>query len=129
MSRLLTVAIFLFAFIALARFWPRILTALRRFDRENVERQRGEIIDRQDQLAHFRHTLRLAEEQVEEVSELETRDGRTGLPVTLYVFEGEHYATRREAERAREETVRGKARAFYVELPAALAHRGKDRLH
>ncbi len=129
MSRLLTVAILLFAAIALAKFWPRILVALKRFDERNVARERQENIDRQDQLAHFRHTLKLAEEQVEDVSELETRDARTGLPVTLYVFEGEHYATRREAERAREDTVRGKARAFYVELPAALAHRGKDRLH
>jgi hypothetical protein len=129
MSRLLTVAILLFAAIALAKFWPRILVALKRFDERNVARERQENIDRQDQLAHFRHTLKLAEEQVEDVSELETRDARTGLPVTLYVFEGEHYATRREAERAREDTVRGKARAFYVELPAALVRRGKDRLH
>ena len=41
--------------------------------------------------------------------------------MTRYVFEGEQFATRLEAERARAEKIRAIARAFYVELPAALA--------
>lgn len=105
-----------------------ILRVLRRFDERNRARIEGEKRDRGDALSHFRHTLALAEEQVEAVSEIMLSDPRTATPVTRYVFEGEQYATRREAERAREEKVRAKARAFYMELPSALAHRGKDRL-
>ena len=50
------------------------------------------------------------------MSEIIVSDARTAMPVTRYVFEGEQFATRREAERAREENVRAKARAFYEEF-------------
>ena len=49
--------------------------------------------------------------------------------MTRYVFEGERYETRWEAEKVRAQKIGDIARGFYRELPAALAHRGKDRLH
>lgn len=129
MSRLVTTAIVLLAAIILLRFWPRILARLRQFDAANVARIRQEQTDRNDQLAHFRHTLGTAEEQVEDVSEITELDPRTASSVTRYVFEGERFATRWEAEKARAQKIGDIARGFYRELPAALAHRGKDRLN
>ncbi len=111
------------------RYHREILAALRRFDARNRARIAGEERDKADSLAHYRHTLTLAEEQVEEVSEITLSDPRTATPLTRYVFEGEHFATRREAERAREEKVRAKARAFYRELPLALSARGDEKLN
>jgi hypothetical protein len=107
----------------------RILAALQRFDANNIARRREEIRDRQDRLAHYKHTLRLAEEQVEAIQEIAARDERTASPVTRYVFEGVTYATREEAEEARKESIVSKARDFYVELPAALARRGNGKLN
>jgi hypothetical protein len=129
MSRLFTVAAVLLAAIVVVRLWPRILGVLKRFDAANIARIRQEQIDRGDQLAHFRHTLGTAEEQVEEIFEISERDPRTATSVTRYVFEGERFATRWEAERARAQKIGDIARGFYRELPAALAHRGKDRLN
>lgn len=129
MSRLVTTAIVLLAAIILLRFWPRILARLRQFDAANVARIQQEQTDRNDQLAHFRHTLGTAEEQVEDVSEITELDPRTASSVTRYVFEGERFATRWEAEKARAQKIGDIARGFYRELPAALAHRGKDRLN
>ena len=129
MSRLFTVAVLLLAAILIQRYWTQIVARLRRFDADNVARLKQETADRQDQLAHFRHTLGRAEEQVEEISEISELDPRTASAVTRYVFEGERYTTRREAEKIRAEKIRAIARGFYLELPAALAHRGKDRLH
>ena len=129
MSRLVTTAIFLLAAIILLRFWPRILAWLRQFDARNVARIRHEALDRADQLAHFRHTIGTAEEQVEDISEITELDPRTASSVTRYVFEGERFATRWEAEKVRAQKIGDIARGFYRELPAALAHRGKDRLH
>src|SRR6185312_3844019 len=103
--------------------------ALRRFDERNVERIREEYSDRRDALAHYKHTVRVAEEQVEEIGEFQALDTRTGLPVTRYLFEGEQFATRDEAEAARQRSIVGKARNFYKELPAALAHRRKETLN
>jgi hypothetical protein len=129
MSRLVTVAAALLIAIVLVRLWPRILAALKRFDANNVARIQQEQLDRGDQLAHFRHTLGTAEEQVEDVSEITELDTRTASSVTRYVFEGERFATRWEAEKVRAQKIGDIARGFYRELPAALAHRGKDRLH
>ena len=129
MSRLVTTAIVLLAAIILLRFWPRILARLRQFDAANVARIQQEQTDRNDQLAHFRHTLGTAEEQVEDVSEITELDPRTASSVTRYVFEGERFATRWEAEKARAQKIGDIARGFYRELPAALAYRGKDRLN
>ncbi len=129
MRDLLTMAGLVLAGILIYRFFPRIQAALRRFDERNIERRHQEIRDRKDRLAHYKHTLLLAEEQVEPVSEFTTSDERTGQPVTRYLFEGEIFATREEAETVRKDVVLSKARAFYMELPAALAHRGKEKLN
>ena len=102
------------------------MAALRRFDRQNQSRKVAELRDRTDILAHFRHTMARAEEQVEEVSEITVADERTGTPVTRFVFEGEHFATRGDAERVRADKVRKLARDFYMDLPAALAARRED---
>ena len=129
MRDLLTMSGLVLAGILLYRFFPRISAALRRFDERNIERRHQEIRDRKDRLAHYKHTLLLAEEQVEQVSEFTVPDERTGQPVTRYLFEGENFATREEAEEVRKDAVLSKARAFYMELPAALAHRGKEKLN
>ena len=129
MIRLFGVAILILAAIALHRVWPRIVAALKRFDADNIARIRQEQIDRGDQLAHFRHTMGRSEEQVGDVFEIEELDPRTATSVTRYVFEGERFATRREAEKVRAQKIGDIARGFYRELPAALAHRGKDRIN
>jgi hypothetical protein len=129
MGRLIGMAALILGAIILYRFWPRILAALKRFDENNVERIRQEQLDRRDQLAHFRHTINVSEEQVDDIIEIEELDPRTATSVTRYVFEGERFATRREAEKVRAQKIGDIARGFYRELPAALAHRGKDRLH
>jgi hypothetical protein len=129
MESLIGTTILIIAAILLYRFRAPVLEALHRFDARNVARIREEIGDRRDPVAHYKHTLRLAEEQVEEVSELPTHDSRTGLPVTLYVFEGEQFASRDEAEAARQRSIVAKARTFYQELPAALARRRKETLN
>jgi len=123
---LFTTTAFIIAGLLFYRFWPAIHAAIKRFDDQNRARIEGDIRDRHDSLAHFRHTLKIAEEQVEEIGEIEVRDERTAEPVKRYLFEGERFAHRREAERVREEKVRMLARKFYMELPAALAARKGD---
>ena len=118
---LFTTTAFIIAGLLFYRFWPAIFAALKRFDDQNRARIESDRRDRSDSLAHFRHTLKIAEEQVEEIGEIEVRDERTGGPVKRYLFEGERFASRREAERVREEKVRALARKFYMELPAALS--------
>ena len=129
MRDLLTMAGLVLAGLVLFALWPRILTRLRRFDERNIARRHQEALDRKDRTAHYKHTLMLAEEQVEPVSEYAAMDERTGEKVTRYLFEGESFTAREEAEEVRQEAVLSKARAFYVELPAALAHRGKEKLN
>ena len=129
MQDLIITAAFLVAVILLYRFRDPIFGALARFDARNRARRREEIQDRHDPLAHYKHTARVASEQVEEIGILETSDERTGLSVTRYLFEGEQFATREEAEAARRESILQKARGFYQELPAALQARRSDKLH
>ncbi len=129
MQGLIQMSLAILAGILIYRYHPEILAMLKRFDDRNRARIAGEERDKADSLAHYRHTLTLAEEQVEEVGEITLSDSRTATPIKRYVFEGEHFATRRDAERAREEKVRAKARAFYTELPLALSARGDDKLH
>jgi hypothetical protein len=109
-------------------FREKILERLRRFDERNIARRRQEMQDRHDRFAHYKHTLQLADEQVEEISEIKIADERTGDPVTRYLFEGEQFASRDEAEAARNEKIVAKAREFYIELPKALASRGNGKL-
>lgn len=127
----LTNALLLVAGAALL-YWlgPKIAAAFKRFDDDNRSRIEGEIADRRDHTAHFRHTLAVAGEQVEEILEIVESDPRTGTPVTHYIFEGERYATRGEAEKVRAQKIGDIARGFYQDLPRALtARRGDERLN
>jgi hypothetical protein len=105
---------------------PRVLGAFRRFDAGNREKIEAERNDRGDQVAHFRHTLKLAEEQVEDVTSFTVADERTGQPVTRWLFDGETFANERDARLVREDQVRKVARGFYMDLPAALRARKED---
>ena len=129
MYSLVITAVLIIGAILLYRFRGPFVATLRRFDARNRERIDEEISDRRDRFAHYRHTLRLAEEQVEEVGEVAGIDARTGEPLTRFIFEGEQFATRDEAEAARQRSIVAKARMFYEELPAALAHRRKETLN
>lgn len=126
---LIATTVLIIGAILLYRFRAPVLDALRRFDRRNVARIEEEISDRSDRFAHYKHTLRIAEEQVDEVSEIEMPDERTAIPMKRYLFEGEQFASRDEAEAARQRKIVAKARAFYQELPAALAGRRTETLH
>lgn len=128
MRDLLSMALFLLVLIVVFGKRDFILARLRRFDDRNAERRAEEMRDRRDRLAHFKHTLRLAEEQVEEIGEDTIADPRTGTPVKLWLFEGQRYLSRDEAEAARNDSIVAKARAFYVDLPKALAQRGDGKL-
>jgi hypothetical protein len=116
------------AAILLYRFHRQILAALARFDARNMARKFEEARDRRDRLAHYRHTVRLAEEQVDDITEIAASDERTATPITRFVFAGESFATREDAEAARAQAIMAKARDFYVELPAALSRRGGETL-
>jgi len=124
-----SVLIVVAAGLLIYRYNRQAIAALRDFDRRNIERIAQEQEDRRDGLAHFRHTASVASEQVEEVLEIDAIDERLGTPTKRYVFEGEMFATRDEAEAARQSAIMAKARAFYQDLPAALTGRGKDRLN
>jgi hypothetical protein len=129
MRDLFTTFFAVIAGILVYRYRMEIWRVLERFDRRNRARIEEEERDRGDSLAHFRHTLRLAEEQVEEVSEVRYSDSRTATPLIAYVFEGQRFPSRERAEEARAEKIRTKAREFYRELPLALQKRGDDRLN
>ena len=126
LRNLLTTSAFIAAALVLYRYRHAIWNALVLFDRRNVQRIRDEEREKSDPVAHFRHTLSVAEEQVEEISEITETDERLGTLVTRFVFEGERFATRFDAERVRAEKIRAIARGFYQELPAALAQRKRD---
>src|SRR5882672_12673593 len=113
---LVSVALIFLAAALFYRFRERILTPLRRFEANNAARRAEEARALFDRYAHYRQTVRLAEEQVEEVAKLRAADARTGEPVERYVFLGVPYATRREAEAARHAAVVEKAREFYIDL-------------
>ena len=128
MHDLYATAALVLAAILVYRFHREILAALARFDARNIARKAEELHDRRDHLAHFRHTLKLAEEQVDEIAEIHIPDARTGSLVPRYVFAGEGFASREDAEAARKQAIHVKAREFYQELPAALARRGDGKL-
>lgn len=126
---ILTMAAVILAGLLIYHFRKPILSVLAGFDARNIARRRQELEDRRDPVAHYKHTLRLAEEQVEDVQLFETHDERTAEPVTRYLFEGETFASRDEAEAARQRAIVAKARTFYMELPVALAEARKGKLH
>ena len=113
---LISVALFLLAAALIYKFRLRIFLPLRRFEANNAARRAEEARALFDRYAHYRQTVQLAEEQVEEVSKLKIADPRTGEPLDRYVFLGVTYGTRREAETARHEVVIEKAREFYIDL-------------
>ncbi|HXC57095.1 MAG TPA: hypothetical protein VNU97_17475 [Rhizomicrobium sp.] len=126
---LISVFILIAALLLVYRFQHPLLAALRRFDARNVRRIRDQEAEKADPLAHFKHTLKTAEEQVEAVSEIVVADERLGTPVTRYLFEGRQFSTRLEAENVRAEKIRAIARGYYMELPTALAERRGDKLN
>ena len=128
MHSLYVTAAMVLAAILLYRFHKPILAAFERFDARNLARKFEEVRDRRDRLAHFRHTVHLAEEQVDDIREVVTSDERTATPVVHFVFAGETFLRREDAEAVRNAAVMAKARDFYVELPAALSHRGDATL-
>lgn len=115
-QNLLIVAVILAVAALFLAFRDRIVGALKRFDERNVARRAEEARALFDGYAHYRQTVELAEEQVEEVTKFRTTDARTGEPTDGYIFLGVQYATRREAEAARHAAIVGKAREFYMEL-------------
>jgi hypothetical protein len=96
---LLTTSLIIAGLLVIYRYRHEIAAALARFDARNVRRIAEEQRDRSDPIAHFRHTLKVAEEQVEDVSEITVLDERLGTPVTRYVFEGEQFSSRFDAGR------------------------------
>jgi hypothetical protein len=123
MTDLYTTTAVVLALILIFGFRERILARLKRFDDSNRVRRQQEQMDRHDRLAHFRHTMNLAEEMVEPIGEIVEPDARTGTPVKIWLFEGERYLSRDEAEAARNESIVLKAREFYKDLPRALTER------
>src|ERR1700722_2918213 len=115
MENVLWAAAFVLACIGFYRFG---LPWMKRFDEENVRRIARQEQDKSDPAAHIRHTLEMAEEQVEPVTELKV--GNT----VQYLFEAEVFLDRDDAEEARMKRVGAIARRFYAELPQALAGRG-----
>lgn len=128
MGDLLATGAFLLLLLFGFGFREKIFGVLKRFDQKNIARQQAQMAERNDPQAHFRHTMALAEEQVEEISTLTLSDVRTGTPLTRYIFQGEKFATRDEAEQARAAAIGKIARHFYADLPIALTSRGKDKL-
>ena len=116
LQNLLIVAAILAVVAVFLAFRERITGAFKRFDARNRARRAEEARALFDGYAHYRQTMELAEEQVEEVTKFRTTDARTGESVEGYVFLGVQYATRREAEAVRHAAIIGKAREFYMEL-------------
>ncbi len=116
LQNLLVLAVVLAVVAVFLAFRDRIVGALKRFDARNQARRAEEARALFDGYAHYRQTVELAEEQVEEVTKFRTTDTRTGEPVEGYIFLGAQYATRREAEAARHAAIVEKAREFYMEL-------------
>jgi len=115
MENVLWAAAFVLVCIAFYRFG---LPRMKRFDEENVRRIARQEQDKSDPAAHIRHTLEMAEEQVEPVTEVKVGNS------VQYLFEAEVFADRDDAEEARMKRVGTIARRFYAELPQALAGRG-----
>lgn len=125
MYNLFSAVLILFGVVLICAFRYRILAALRRFETNNALRRAEEARALFDRNAHYRQTVRFAEEEVEEVAKLTVPDERTGEPVTRYVFLGEQFATRKDAEAARYAAVIEKAREFYKDLDRIYLSRGR----
>src|ERR1700704_6371695 len=75
---LVSLALILLAAALFYRFRESILMPLRRFEANNAARRGEEARALFDRYAHYRQTVQLAEEQVEEVTKLRAADARTG---------------------------------------------------
>jgi hypothetical protein len=112
---------FLLLFFAAGIVYRRrvsLIGALRRFDARNAARQREQLLQRVHPDAHYAETLRVANEEIEQVTEVQAPDARTGIMLPRYLFGGVEYVSREDAEEARLLAVADKARAFYAELDA-----------
>ena len=125
MSNLLSLFLIFAAAILIYGFRRRIIEPLRRFEARNAQRRADEARALFDRYAHYRQTVQFAEEEVEEVMKIAVADTRTGEPVTRYLFLGEQFATRDEAEARRYAVVVEKARAFYQDLDRIYLSRGR----
>src|SRR5437868_2604601 len=101
MSDLITVILIFFAGMLAYAFRHRILEPLRRFEARNTRRRAEEARALYDKHAHYRQTVEFAQEEIEEVSKITVPDERTGEPVARYLFLGDQYPTRSEAEAVR----------------------------
>lgn len=100
----------------LYRFRVPLTRILRRFDKRNAERKAEQARQRLDAHAHYRETIRLADEQVEHVVPIAIGEDKNGASVYRYLFGRQQYMTRADAEAARYNAVIAKAREFYSEL-------------
>jgi hypothetical protein len=125
MSNLLTVILIFFCGVLIYAFRRRILEPLRRFEARNARRRTEEARALYDNQAHYRQTVEFAEEEIEEVTKITVPDERTGEPVIRYLFLGDQYATRNEAEAVRFTAVIEKAREFYKDLDRIYLARGR----
>jgi hypothetical protein len=116
LTNLLTLVVTFVIGALLYCFRNRVLAPFRRFEARNAERRAEEARALFDRYAHYRQTVKLAEEQVEDVTRIQVRDERTGKPVERFLFLGVQYASRTEAEAARYAEIIGKARDFYIDL-------------
>jgi len=110
-ENIILIGIVFIAAAAAYRWRESWLAPLRKFDQRNAARIREQAEARHDPNAHYKETLRLAEEQVEEI--IETPDDE---PLKRYYFEGEEFDRREDAEEARRGKVIEKARGFYFDL-------------
>jgi len=126
MSNLISAVLILFGVVLVCAFRYRIFAALRRFEANNALRRAEEARALFDRYAHYRQTVQFAEEEVEDVAKVTVPDERTGQPVARYIFLGEQFATRKEAEAARYAAVIERARDFYKDLDRIyLSRRGR----
>lgn len=95
-------------------FYRFVFPWFKRFDSANRARIARQERDKTDAKAHIRHALEVADEQVEEIQEIEAGGS------IYYLFEAQIFAARQDAQEMRARRVGTIAQRFYEELPAAL---------
>ena len=127
MSNLISLATIFFSGILIYHFRARILAGFRRFEARNSERRAEEARALFDRNAHYRQTMALAEEQVEKIATIKVPDARTGQNVERFLFLGEQYGARNDAEAARQAQIILIARDFYIDLDRNFLSRRRPR--
>lgn len=125
LDNLAAIALVFFAGAFLYRFRNTVLAPIRRFEARNAQRRAEEARTLFDRHAHYRHTLNLAEEQVEAVEKIVVSDERTGQKVERFLFLGVQYASMDDAAGARQAEIITKAREFYIDLDRNWLPRGR----